>query len=132
MKKLGLFAILVLFVLGLSARPALALPVFDKFFKKHYVEGKGNAALEESVKEAKCNVCHYGTSKKNRNDYGMALSDLLDKDNYKTARVNEEPDVVDKELKEAFEKVEKMKSTGGAVFGELIKAGKVPGTAPAE
>ena len=77
-------------------------------------------------------MCHYGKSKKNRNDYGMALSKLLDKDNYKTARIKEEPEQVDKELTEAFTKVEKEKSVSGTTFGDLIKAGKLPGTEPAE
>ncbi len=132
MRNFGMLMVVAVFVIGLSAQSALAVPAFDKFFKKTYVDGNENAAFVDATKEAKCNVCHHGKTKKNRNDYGKALSTLLKKDDYKTERVKAEPDVVDKELKEAFEKVEKMKSVSGETFGDLIKAGKLPGTAPSE
>ena len=76
--------------------------------------------------------CHFGKSKKNRNDYGKALSKLLKKDDYKTARVKAEAEAVDKELEEAFKKVEAMKSPGGQTYGERIKAGELPGSVEEE
>ncbi len=134
MKKfvVGLTMIVAMLVVGLSAQQAHAVATFSKFFKEKYVDPGDNAALASlyDAQKSKCDVCHYGKTKKNRNDYGQALSELLDKDNYKLSRVKAEPDLVDMELKEAFEKVEKMKSTGGQTFGELIKAGKLPGTTP--
>ena len=132
MKKLAMLVIVSLFVVGLSTRQAHAVAAFSKFFKKHYVEGSDNASLIEAydAQKSKCSVCHYGKTKKNRNDYSKALSMFLKKADYKTKRVKLEPDLVDKELTEAFEKVEKMKSVGGETFGALIKAGKLPGTAP--
>ncbi len=101
-------------------------------FEAKYVEGSANAAFVAPAGEAKCNLCHYGTTKKNRNDYGMALSTLLKKDDYSSARVAAEPENVEKEIYEAFQKVEEMNSTGGKTFGELLNAGQLPGTAPAE
>ncbi len=96
---------------------AFAIPPFGKEFDALYV--KPGSALEAKVKEAKCNVCHVGPKKQDRNAYGMALSELLDK---KDDAKNPE------KIKAALETVAKMKS-GGAdspTFGELIESGKLP------
>jgi hypothetical protein len=132
MKRVCFALFLGLIVLGLNARPAQALPEFKKKFDAKYVEGNSNASFTAAAGEAKCNLCHYGTTKKNRNDFGTALSKLLKKDNFSSDRVKAEPENVEKEIYEAFQKVEEMKSTGGKTFGELIKSGQLPGTAPAE
>ena len=88
----------------------------------------GFEARKKASEEAKCNVCHFGNSKKNKNDYGKALGELLKKDNYKEDRVKAEPEAVKKELEEAFKKVEAAKSKGGDTFGDRLKAGKLPGS----
>ncbi len=102
--------------------PALATPVFKKQFEEQY------PALKGVAEEQKCNVCHYGKSKKNKNDYGKALAELLKKDNYKDERVKAEPEKVRAEFDAAFKKVEEAKSKGGETFGARLKAGKAPGT----
>jgi len=129
MKKLGLLAAAGAMVLMLNA-PALAIPVFKKQWDASYVEDNENEAFVAAVEEAKCNVCHYGKSKKNHNDYGEALHKFLEKDNFKTSRVKAEPEKVMEEIVEAFKKVEEMKAKDGETFGEKLKAGKLPGTAP--
>lgn len=72
------------------------------------------------VKEAgtqKCNVCHMGKSKKDRNPYGMAVGKALGAKKVKDA---------DK-IKEAYGKAEKEKSAvEGKTFGDLLKDGKLP------
>ncbi len=118
-------------VVALTATPAHAVLEFKKQFAAKYVEGSDNAEFAAAVKKAKCNVCHFGKKKKNRNAYGMALSELLDKANFKRSRTKAEPDEVRKEIFAAFEKVESMKDPSGVTFGELFKAGKLP-TPPAE
>jgi hypothetical protein len=132
MKKVCLPLFLGLLVLGISTRPAQALPEFKKKFDARYVETSTSEPFRAAVEEAKCNVCHYGTSKKNRNDYGTALSQLLHKDNFKTDRIKAEPDVVEREIYDAFGKVEGMKSVNGFTFGELLRSGHLPGTEPAD
>lgn len=106
-----------------SARPAYAIKQFFDEFKAMYVKADGTdaeKALATAVEGAKCNVCHKGTSKKERNAYGEALSALLDK--------KEDAKNVEK-IKESLTKVADMASDGksGPTFGALIKEGKLPG-----
>ena len=76
--------------------------------KKHGTDGK-----------LTCAVCHPDKDKKKRNNYGVALGGKLEKKN--------ESDL-DK-IKEALTKTEGEKSkTDGKTFGDLIKAGELPGT----
>ena len=71
--------VLGLFAIALVVESASALPPFNKEWTGKYVEGNGNAKFIEAVGTAKCNVCHVGTSKKDRNEYGMAVSKFLTK-----------------------------------------------------
>jgi hypothetical protein len=64
-------------VAGSSARPAYAIKQFFDEFKAVYV--KDGSPLAAAVDSAKCNVCHVGSSKKDRNAYGEALAERLDK-----------------------------------------------------
>jgi hypothetical protein len=109
---------------GLAARPAVAIKQFSDEFKEVYV--KEGTPLAAEVEKAKCNVCHVGKSKKDRNAYGNALAERLDK----------------KEDKENKEKIRTMLAEVAALssdpgkpdaptFGQLIEAGRLPG-GPAE
>ena len=92
-------------------------------YLKHFILSNKN--LEKQAKKTKCNVCHYGKKKKNRNDYGQALA----KEFAKNKKKKNEKDV--KIIKEVFKKAAKKKSSvKGKTFGALIKEGKLPGTAP--
>ena len=69
MKKVGLLllalAISIAFNASMTER-AEALPAINTQFKKTFAK---NQKLMAAAKEVKyCNVCHYGKSKKNRND----------------------------------------------------------------
>ena len=101
---------------------AFAIKQFADEFKAVYVEEGTPLAAE--VEKAKCNVCHMGKSKKDRNAYGQALSELLDK--------KEDKDNKDK-IRQALETVAAKPSAGAGspTFGDLIKEGKLPG-GPAE
>jgi len=107
-------------VVSLAARPALAIKQFSDEFKDVYV--KEGTPLAAEVEKAKCNVCHVGKSKKDRNAYGNALAERLDK----------------KEDKENKEKIRKMlvevaslssdpSKADAPTFGQLIEAGALPG-----
>lgn len=105
---------------------ARAVDPFKKEFEAKYV--KENPATPEemafaaAVKKAKCNVCHVGTKKKDRNAYGDALDALLDR----KADLKNKP-----KIQEALDKVAEMKSDANdpasPTFGDLIKQGKLPG-----
>lgn len=81
---------------------------YPDLVKKHGTDGK-----------LTCAVCHPDKDKKKRNNYGVALTGKLEKKN--------ESD--EAKIKEALTKTEGEKSaTEGKTFGDLIKAGELPGT----
>ena len=111
---------------GGSAREAFAIKQFFDEFKAVYVKpdsaDPAEKALAAEVETAKCNVCHMGSSKKERNAYGHALAERLNK--------KEDAKNVDK-IRESLEKVAAMPSdpakADGPTFGALIEQGKLPG-----
>ncbi|MFT5527580.1 MAG: hypothetical protein ACI9HK_005562 [Pirellulaceae bacterium] len=119
-------ALCAVFVLGLAIQ-ADARPDYKKAFDAAY---KGNEKVAAAATEAKCNVCHYGKTKKNRNDYATALSKVLTKAVY-TANKADKPALA-KLATEAFKKIEGEKNADGKTFGSLLEAGSLPGIAPEE
>ena len=113
---LGLAVAIALVTVGVDS--AQARLNYWKSFEKQYPEVKKENKLKG---KSRCTVCHYGKSKKKRNDYGVSLTKHLGKKKIK-----------DKDkIKEAFKKAEKDKSaTKGKTFGDLLKDKKLPGTAP--
>lgn len=111
----------ILFAINL-AQPALAVLQFQKVFVNHYVGDDKESDWAIQVKEAKCWACHQGKSRKQHNPYGVHLVPLLDRK--KDAKNPEK-------IVEALEKVAAMHSIEGddssPTYGELIKAGKLPG-----
>lgn len=104
MKKFVTTAAVVL-GLSLTANSAFAVKPFLDAFTAKYPNVSGAAT-------AKCNVCHEGSDKKNRNAYGKALSELVKKTDAKdTAKINS-----------ALDKV----AADNAKFGDNLKAGKLP------
>ena len=110
---------------GGVAREAFAFKEFSEEFKAVYVKpdsaDPAEKALAAEVEAAKCNVCHMGSSKKERNAYGKALAERLDKEDKKNVE----------KIKKALEEVAALKSdpdnAGSPTFGALIKEGKLPG-----
>ena len=125
MKKVSLLLVCLMFVC--SAGPAWAIPPFSEAFKKAYV--KPGEPLEAKVAEVKCNVCHMGKEKKDKNEYGKAVGKFLKKADFtgdakKFENVKDEP--AQKAMAEGLKSAEAEKSSGGKTFGELIKAGELP------
>lgn len=111
--------LLFLIVCSLLSTPALAVPGFYKQYVAKYSESP--EGYEDTVKEAKCLVCHKGKKKKNRNAYGDVLHELLHK--------KDKNDV--EKIVAALETVAALSSDpeteGAPTFGELIAEGKLPG-----
>ena len=129
MKKFCL-SLLCLAIMGLSTVPAWAIKPFSDAFKKKYVEGNANAAFVEAVGAQKCNVCHMGDkSKKDRNAYGIALSKHLKKADFTGDAKKFDPMTEEgaKAIAEGLGKAEAEKNADGKTFGDLIKAGTLPG-----
>ena len=117
LRYLSLFAV-ALGVVSVVATPdtADARPQYLKAFATQYAD------LKEQALDQKCNICHFGTTKKNHNDYGLAMK----------KHFGEEENVKDaKKIGESYVAIEKEKSsTEGKTFGDLIKEGKLPGKNP--
>jgi hypothetical protein len=125
MKKVCVSLVLGLVVIGWGANSASALPPFNMEWKAKYVEGNGNASFVEAVNTAKCNVCHQGTSKKEHNEYGKAVKKYLTKAKY--TEIKEDEAAGKKYILESLQKAEAEKSTSGKTWGEMLKAGTLPG-----
>jgi hypothetical protein len=125
MKKFSL--LLACLVLVLLAAPAWAIPPFSDAFKKAYV--KPGEPLEAKVMEVKCNVCHVGKEKKDKNEYGKAVGKFLKKADF-TGDAKKYDDVkgdaAQKALADGLKSAEAEKSSSGKTYGELIKAGELP------
>jgi cytochrome c2 len=108
------------FFLGSASREAFAIKQFFDEFKAVYE--KEGTPLAAEIETAKCNVCHKGKSKKDRNAFGEALAKLLDK---KVDKDNKD------KIREALETVAKESSNpadaSAPTFGALIDEGKLPG-----
>lgn len=131
MKKLGLCLLVGVCASLLSTDRAFAIKPFSDAFVLRYNVAEPSTdsekALASAVATAKCNLCHVdGENKKVRNEYGQALSELLDKENYSVKRRKEEPDAVEAEIFAALLKVEGQKGKNGTSFGEKLKAGSLP------
>lgn len=125
MKKAGLLLLCCAFavVLVCVTSSVNARPQYNKEHLKKY-EG---APVEDALKEAKCNACHYGKSKKNRNDYGKAL----EKAGLTKAKFDElkgDGDALSDHVQKALEKV--LEGDAGKEFSDRIKAGKLPADNP--
>jgi hypothetical protein len=125
MKRLGL-SLTVVFVLALAVQSAMGRPDYKKVVDETFKESK----VAEILKTEKCNFCHYGNTKKNRNDLGTALSKFLSKEKFE--ELKDQKDKLAEVVKDALKKVEAEKAECGLTFGELIKEGKDPGTNPKE
>lgn len=121
--------IIAILVLGPLASVGWSIrPFQNEFYATYLDETRGDAdddAYGALVREAKCNLCHIGNRKKDRNTYGIELGKLLDH--------REDKGNVTK-IRDALQQVAVLKSdphNGNAkTFGELIAARELPGAEP--
>lgn len=124
MRTFALTMVCATAVLGLGADSAFAIAPFQvEFYKLYLTDHPDEEFVKYVKKEAKCHICHQGKKPgPHHNAYGVHLVDLLDA---KTDKKDKE------KIKEALEKVAAMhsdpKDDKSPTYGELIKAGKLPG-----
>ena len=110
-----LIGAVALTLVAADAPQAQARPKYLAVFTEEY------PGLKSLVDKTKCAVCHPtadNRKKKKRNDYGTAIEKALGEQN-----------VSDKaKIKSVLKKIESEKSDSGKTFGDLIKAGQLPGT----
>ncbi len=111
--------------LGYAAPRVNADQAFKEQFVAVYVKPDSSDAKDKAfaaaVEKAKCNICHAGKVKKNRNNYGKALAELLSR---KTDAENKEK--IQAALKKVEAKHSDPKDDKSPTFGDLIRAGKLP------
>jgi hypothetical protein len=126
MKKFSV-SLLGMALLALFAAPAWAVPAFNEAFKKAYL--KEGTPLAEKASVVKCNVCHKGKEKKDRNEFGMAVSKYLKKGDFAGDDKKFDPKSPEgqKALAEGLEAALKEKADNGKSFGDLLKENELPG-----
>lgn len=109
MRKVVLGFSCLALVLGTALSSSEARPKYLGEFKDKYPG--------VDVTETKCNVCHEGSSKKDKNAYGIAYGVVLNAKNVKDAA----------EIQKALVGAEaKPSQIAGKTFGDLLKEGKLP------
>jgi len=112
-------------VLVLSCGSAFALPPFLRGFESRYNAPLGDE-FAAKVAVAKCGVCHTGTSKKMKNEYGVALARLLKKENFSNERLQTTPVTAYRDIRDALRTVEKEKAPDGRTYEERLSEGLLP------
>lgn len=119
---------------GFCATAAQAFPPIPAQIKEALKDDADSKKFLETVEalKSKCDVCHKpGADKKAKghglNDFGKVYHDRFEAKKYKAA--NEAKDAAEslKLFKAAWEKSVKEKNADGAIYGDLIKDGKLPG-----
>jgi hypothetical protein len=125
-------AVALLVAVGVLAAPetALAINEFKREFIKKYAGENAPAEFKGVVEAAGCNICHIrGQNKRERNEYGMALSKFLKVVDFQGPNKKFAGGEAEKIIADALGKAEMDKSKSGATFGEVIKQGKLPAAA---
>jgi hypothetical protein len=130
---------LLLMALAITAR---ALPPLPKYVEEHYQASPEYARFVEKFKsldmEHQCDACHKpGVDRKVKghglNDFGQTVARNFKHRDFnkadKLGKENAEEAAKAKQLiAEALRKAEAEKNAAGKTYGELLKAGQMPGT----
>jgi hypothetical protein len=118
-----------LFAMLVFVSPAFAIDEFAKQWKDHYL-ADAKEEFAAAAKKANCNICHIkdAKSKKERNEYGKAVKEFLDKKDFPKDFVKANPDKAKEMILAGLEKAGAKKSSDGKTFAEKIKAGTLPAT----
>jgi hypothetical protein len=116
-----------------------ALPPVPAYVEKHYSASPEYSKFVEAFKalESKCDTCHKpGADKKARghglNDFGEAIHKNFKHRDFTAAHklAKDNPAEATKALQiivDALNKAQTQKNADGQVYGDLLKAGKLPG-----
>lgn len=118
-----------------SALSAFALPPIPKYAADYYAKDPAAAKITESLKKNQCALCHIpGADKKAKghalNDFGKAVHDNFKHKDFTAADKAGEKDKAMEILVAGLKKAAEVKNADGKAFGELIKAGEMPGKNP--
>ena len=126
--SLSLVAVLTL------AAGAYALPPIPAYVKESVEDSSDHMEFAKAFAElkTKCDLCHKpGADKKAKghglNDYGEAMHKHLKHREFMKLHMEKKSAEALKLIQEAWEKAGAEKNAEGKTFGEVIKAGKLPG-----
>jgi hypothetical protein len=113
-------------IVALTAPPAWAVKPFNDGFIKEYV--KQGEPFAAKVEAAKCNLCHIdGKPKKMRNEFGLAVSKHLTKDDFgEGKKFDPKSETGQKAIAAGLARALTEKRGDGKSFGDVIKAGELP------
>jgi len=121
-------------VAPLLAASAWALPPIPAYVKDSLAGSADHEAFAKTLAglKTKCDVCHKpGVDKKAKghglNDFGQAFHKHLDDKQFMALHKEKKADEALALIKEAWAKTEAEKNAAGKTYGELIKAGSLPG-----
>lgn len=131
-----MFRIFALVAAGslLFVSSAWALPPIPAYVKEAVAANKDQAAFVPTFAglKMKCDVCHIPKADKKAkghglNDFGQAFHKHLDDKKFQMLVKGKMKADAQTLIKEAWEKAGGEKNAAGETYGELIKAGKLPG-----
>lgn len=116
------------------AAAADALPPIPGYVKESLEESADHQAFAKTFSDlkTKCDLCHRPNADKKAkghglNDYGEAMHKHLKHREFMALHKDKKTAEALKLLQEAWKKAEAEKNAEGKTYGELIKAGKLPG-----
>jgi len=121
--------VLALGCAALLAAPALATNEFAKEWKDHYAAEGAKEDFVDAARKAGCNVCHVkGEKKTERNEYGAAIKELLNKEDFTKDWVKANPEKAKELIVAGLKKAGEKSSSDGKTFAAKIAAGELPAT----
>ena len=116
------------------AAAAYALPPIPGYVKESLADSADQKEFAKTFGElkTKCDVCHKPMADKKAkghglNDFGQAMHKHLNDKEFLTLHKDKKSAEALKLIKDAWDKAAAEKNADGQSFGELIKAGKLPG-----
>jgi len=127
MKKFVVTLLVGAFAVTVLLGSAQGRPAYPNMIKDYYKDNK--AIVEKAGATDKCNLCHDPASKlkKDHNEYGKAVKKHIPKEEFDKLKDPTMKAALEKKLGEALKATEADKHSSGKTFGEVIKAGKLPG-----
>ena len=129
MKKFVAMLLVGTFALTVCLVPAQARPAYPNMIGEHYKDNEAIVTKSKPTTTDRCMLCHDPAkkSKKDHNEYGKALKKHMPADEFMKLKGPDDKVALAKKLGEALKATEADKHSSGKTFGEVIKAGKLPG-----
>ena len=108
---------------------AQARPAYPAIMGEYYKDNEAIVTKSKPSTIDRCMLCHDPAtkSKKDHNEYGKAFKKNMPKEEFMKLTGPDNKEKLAKKVGEALKAAEAEKHANGKTFGEIIKAGKLPG-----